>query len=207
MPKHNLTPVASTVLQEIFSALHLPGAVTINQAVITALEKRRREAINVLITELHKGGLDAMQFSQEEADEFVQILLRFRDAVEKGTARDNLRFLAQVVVGAKRKQALTFDKFQKWANILESLTRDEILLLGTVICVVKARGPNDGFWSQLLLEAAPIFMTEDKTESLSAALTRTGLILPASGYGKLVYGPNTPDLIELSELADLELSA
>jgi len=41
--------------------------------------------------------------------------------VEKGTAKENLDLLSNVIVGLKRNRLFEFDRFQKWCTILEWL--------------------------------------------------------------------------------------
>jgi hypothetical protein len=111
---------------------HKPPLATIKELVNAAFEKRVKDAKEVLIAELRKGADLSEIKTDKEASEFVQMLLRFSDAVQKGAARRNLQLLARVIRGLKNNRTLDSDKFQKWANILESLTRDEILLLASV---------------------------------------------------------------------------
>jgi len=54
-----------------------------------------------------------------------------------GAARENLRLLAQVIVGLKKNKALEPDKFRKWANILEQLTRDELMVIGKAVSIKR----------------------------------------------------------------------
>ena len=46
-----------------------------------------------------------------------------------------MRLLAQVIVGLKKNKALDPDKFRKWANTLEQLTRDELIVLGKAVAI------------------------------------------------------------------------
>jgi hypothetical protein len=132
------------------------------------------------------------------------------DAVSKGTARRNLRLMSQVVVGLKRNRLFEFDNFQRWANVLETLTRDEILVLGSAYRLLK-QGVQDQLagrreavvWVGLQNELVPQpFKTKIDLEAVCAALARTGLVTPMSAYGGMVYLFNN-GVAQLGALADL----
>jgi hypothetical protein len=86
--------------------------------------------------------------TQAFRDPMVDILLRFSKAISDGTARDNLKLLAQVIAGLKKNKALQPDKFRKWAGVLEPLTRDELIVLGTAYRLIKEDPTldHDSFW-------------------------------------------------------------
>jgi len=96
------------------------------------IKERNKRTFEILLEELQKVRDENITFAENEVHEFVQMVLRLSDAVEKGTARRNLRLMAQVIAGLKRNRAFEFDNFQRWATVLETLTRDEILVLGTL---------------------------------------------------------------------------
>jgi hypothetical protein len=115
------------------------------------------------------------------------MMMRFAKAAEEGTARQNLKLLAQVIFGLKRNRTFEFDKFQACANVLETLTRDEILFLGHFL----ARGPLSGTFDNL------------QAEALAAGLTRTGMLLPFSTLGSTNYAP-APRQFEICDLAQID---
>jgi hypothetical protein len=98
------------------------------------------------------------------------------------------------------------DKFRKWANVLEQLTRDELMVLGKAIAIMRGMGtafiPGD-FWKRLRSDLEASGYQPPIIEPLCASLSRTGLLLPASAYGGMIYMP-TPWLQELGTLADIE---
>ena len=121
---------------------------------------------------------------------------------------DDLRLLAQVIAGLKKNKARDPDKYRKWANALKTLTRDEIIVIGMDYRARKAiqeAGPKaaDDFWQRLekSLEAGRYSKTE--VQALCASLLRTGLLI---AFGGLV-SMDTPWLVELGELANLEAAA
>jgi hypothetical protein len=165
-----------------------------------SIEKRNREAFCVIVSELERGQSQGVTFGEDDVNDFVQMVLRIVDAIGKGTANRNLRLLAQVIVGLKRCQAFEFDRFQKWANVLETLTRNEIIFLGRAYNVLQKKGH---FWSLLRDELVPKTFSGMELAQVSAALLRTGLLLPVPALGELSYTA-TDALRELGELAELK---
>ena len=138
---------------------------------------------------IENGRREDIEFGENDADELVQMLMRFWHASEIGTARENLELLAKVIVGLKRNQALVFDQFQNYANTLESLTRDEILLIGIVYDTIKEGNVEAKF--EIMREALKPTFDLGTIFSLFASLTRTGLFIPSSAYGGLIYYPSS----------------
>ena len=110
----------ATLAEEVLSALHWPGASILERAVTAALERRRAEVRNMLLEAIRREGIENLQFEEGEADDLVQMMMRFAKASEEGVARANLKLLAQVIIGLKRNHAFEFDKFQSCANVLEN---------------------------------------------------------------------------------------
>lgn len=142
MSNEKLGQSVAAIALDVLSAFHIPGTSTLGLTVQRVLDRRRDEAINVIVEAISAS--QPIEFHESEADEFVQMLLRFNQAVQSGAARQNLRLLAQVIVGLKKKQLFSCDEFQRWARILEDLTRDEILLLGTAYLVALERPDDSG---------------------------------------------------------------
>jgi hypothetical protein len=135
--------------------------------------------------------------------ELVQMLLRFSSAVDGGAAHKNLRLLAQVIFGLKRNKTFEYDKFSKWANILQTLTRSEILFLGAAYRLMNE--PRNEFWNKLRESLSSNF-SFDELHEVAESLTRTGLILPIPALGGMHYVAS-PGLKELGQLAERELTS
>ena len=143
-----------------------------------------------------------------DVDPLIEIILRFSKAVADGAARENLKFLAQVIAGLKKHKALQGDQFRRWCAILEHLTRDELLVVGLSQVIKKqidAGGPNaaNDFWQRLEPALEKAGYEKGEIAALSASVSRTGLLTPVSAFGGMVYMP-TPWLDQLGALADLE---
>jgi hypothetical protein len=204
----DLLPFGAAIAGDVLSFFKLPGGNTLGGFASLYLQKIRKEAADILIEEVSKGSDEPINFNETDADPLIEIIYRFSKAVADGAARENLRLLAQVIAGLKRNKALEADKFRKWANTLEQLTRDELVAIGKAISIwrkMMAAGPKTSgeFWEKLRAELEASGYERSTVEPLCASLSRTGLILPMSAYGGMVYMP-TPWLEELGQLADVE---
>jgi len=190
------------IIKDLLHTLHLPGAETLGALVEKEIEERNRAIFNILLQELQKVRDDDVTFEENDVHDFVQMVLRLDDAVSKGTARRNLRLMSQVLVGLKRNRLFEFNNFQRWANVLEALTRDEILVLAAAYRLIK--GGVADVWQALNKELVPdTFKTDVDLQAVCAALARTGLVLPMSAWGGMVYRFNK-GVARLGALADLE---
>jgi hypothetical protein len=110
--------------------------------------------------------------------------------------------LSQVIIGLKRNRLFEFDNFQRWANVLETLTRDEILVLGTIYRLMQREGHP---WSLLKDELVPAtFKKQSELDAVCASLMRTGLVVPASAFSGIAYN-FSDEIRQLGALAELEL--
>jgi hypothetical protein len=190
------------IVKDLLHALHLPGAETLGALVEKEIEERNRSTFEMLLTELQKARDEGVAFEENDVHDFAQMVLRLHDAVSKGTARRNLRLMSEVIVGLKRNRLFEFDNFQRWANVLETLTRDEILVLAAAYRLMM-QGVQD-VWAGLQSELVPQpFKTKIDLEAVCAALPRTGLVIPMSAWGGIVY-LFTNGVAQLGALADLE---
>src|ERR1700730_1287808 len=156
--KKEMVPFGSAIVGDVLSVFQVPGAGFLGKLGDKYLERKRKEAAEVLIAEVANGYHGPISFADSDADPLIEIIYRFSKAVADGAARENLRLLAQVIAGLKKNKALEPDKFRKWANILEQLTRDELMVIGKAIAIGRELGaarvhltPGD-FWKRLKSE-------------------------------------------------------
>jgi hypothetical protein len=197
------------IVEDVLHALHVPGAVTLGALVEAQIKKRNQRTFETLLEEIKNARDEGVTFEENDVHDFVQMVLRLSDAVEKGTARRNLRLLAQVIIGLKRYRLFAIDNFQRWAAVLETLTRDEILVLGAVYRLMQ-REPRERYimlWGFLIGELVPkTFKEVAELQAVCASLVRTGLVLPAHAHGAEAY--MFPETIkQLGKLTQLEAAA
>jgi hypothetical protein len=210
MSGKEMVPWGAAVVSDVLSALQMPGGSFIGKLGDKYLERKQKEAAEILIEEVSKGSPEPINFTDSNADPMIEIIYRFLKAAADGAARENLRLLAQVIAGLKRNKALEPDKFRKWANILEQLTRDELIVIGKAISISRrmasegvAFNPSE-FGNRLRSEIMRSGYQSTEVDPLCASLGRTGLLLGASGYGGMMVFLPTPWLDELAALADVE---
>ncbi len=190
-------PLGAAVAADVLSALHLPGGSSLKLVADRYLAKRRKEAADILISEVSDGGLHGhIPFDAHDVDPLIEIIFRFSKAVSDGAANDNLLFLAQVIAGLKKNRSLDADAFRRWAGILEGLTRDELLLIGKAVVIERhifeqqhAGGDKvaNDFWQKLQEKMKAAGYGGGEINALCATVSRTGLIIPVSAYGGTAY--------------------
>jgi hypothetical protein len=210
MSGKEIVPWGAAIVGDVLSVFQTPGSGFLGKLGDKYLERKQTEAAEILIEELRKGSSGPVDIAESDVNPLIEIMYRFGKAVADGAARENLRLLAQIIAGLKSKKALEPDKFRKWCNILEQLTRDELMVIGKAVAIRRklvAAGPGaqNDFWQQL---SAQLEASGYKTAifSLCASVSRTGLLLPVSALGGVIYMPS-PWLEELGELADVEAMA
>jgi hypothetical protein len=211
MGAKDMIPFGSAIAGDVLSVIQIPGGGFLGKLGDKFLERKRKEAAEILIEEVSNGFHGSIEFEEYDVDPLIEIIHRFSKAVSDGAARENLKLLAQVIAGLKKNKALQSDKFRKWCGILEQLTRDELMVIGKSVAIrreIAAAGTNaaNDFWQRL--EPALVASHYEKNEigALCASVSRTGLIIPVSAIGGMVYVP-APWLDELGRLADLESMA
>lgn len=136
------------------------------------------------------GNGDAIIIDAEEVDNFVAITHRYFRAAQEGSARLNLRIMAQVIAGQKIDGRLSADEFLQHAEILASLSVNEIVLLGTFYALyqeILKQGKFDhdaaaDATKQVLQKLVPRpFESIKEVMATAHAVTRTGLLLPHPG--------------------------
>jgi hypothetical protein len=89
----------TAMVKDVLDALHLPGGETLGALVEKEIEDRNKATLNVLLEELGKARDEGVTFEENDVHDFVQMILRLLDAINKGAARRNLRLMAQVICG------------------------------------------------------------------------------------------------------------
>lgn len=88
----------------MLGAVGIPIGGTLVKIADKWLERKKREASEILIAEIAKGSQGPINFSESDTDPLIEITYRFSKAAADGAARENLRLLAQVIAGLKRKK-------------------------------------------------------------------------------------------------------
>ncbi|MFP9136466.1 hypothetical protein ACLI1C_04710 [Devosia sp. XGJD_8] len=144
------------------------------------------------------------------AEDVAAVTFRYMRSAVEGTARLNLRLMAATASGQARGGDLYADQFLRWADLIASLRREEIIVLATLFrewTVFKGPGVNKlGAWAiaQEALEASEGMDTKT-SDAYGTACLRTGLVQMATGSlggGHSIFP--TALLGEFVRLADIE---
>lgn len=186
------------------------GLAAVLKAVMTRREKVARETLLAELANTGRLPVDA------EIDDCVAILYRYARAAQEGTARLNLRLLAAVFAGQVREREIVADDFLHYADMLASLRRRDVVVLGTLLRITEDPGDERLENAQKIHIAAigelvpSVFDTAADYNATAAALQRTGLVVGVAmggGFGPggaaILYRP-TALLFELHRLVDIE---
>ncbi|WP_190237465.1 hypothetical protein [Rhizobium sp. R635] len=184
-------------------SLLVPGGGLFSKLADGYVAKRRQEAIEVCLEELSRG---KEEYVEADMEPFVVILLRYSKAVADGASMKNLRILAQIIAGLKKNKALSGDLFQRWAGILEHMTRDELMLIGQGIIIEQTSGSNvqdlnKDFWNLITEKMITGGYSKEELSALGASVSRYGLLVPVSAWDGILYVPS-PWLADLARLVD-----
>ncbi|MFG1364062.1 hypothetical protein [Xanthobacter versatilis] len=189
-------------------SIFVPGSGTLTHIVNKVIERRRERAAEILLQELSSGLHGPVIFDNLDVEPVVAMTLRISRAVSDGTSMRNIRFLAQVVAGLKKNRLLSEDAFLKWSKIVESLTRDELLVVGFAYRATLHRKGGDerevdtAFRDALTDMCRAAGIDDNERTFLCAAVSRTGLLVPVSAWNGTAYHPSKL-LRELGTLIDL----
>jgi hypothetical protein len=198
----------SAAVEEVVNLAKLPGGRLLGVAIEQLFRHRVEVARDILLDELRGGD---KTLAAAEIEEVAAILYRYMRAAQEGGARLNLRLMAKVIAGQAHRGNLLADEFLYYADMLASLRREEVLVLGTLYrhwqsdSVQRAEENTrpDAAMTAAKEELIPnIFRDEEEFLATLEAATRTGLVTYISGFGR-VYRVS-PLMNRLYALAPLE---
>ncbi len=181
----------SALIGDIAGAFDVFGGSVAGIAVQNLFKIRLSAAREILLLEISAGEKDIWEAC--EVDEVAAIVYRYMRAAQEGTARTNLRLLARIIAGQKAAKVLRADEFLYYADIIDSLRYEEIIVLGKLhksfneqIEKEKANQLDTKEISRAATEAyrrtqketieSGVFSTEDEYVATCGALVRTGLV-------------------------------
>lgn len=158
------------------------------------LRRRAVHARDILLDVLRRG---ERTLSAPEVDETVAVLLRYGRAAQEGTARLNLRLMAKVIAGQVQQKVLYADEFLRHADIIASLRREEVILLGALqrhwaAPAVQAMANDHDRMNEakrlMLAELTPVpFIDIVELAATEDAIVRTGFLAGTEVFGGTIY--------------------
>ncbi|WP_417277440.1 hypothetical protein [Castellaniella sp.] len=203
--------VLAAAVGDALSAAFIPGGSIAGVALAAIFAKRLKAAREILLSELAAG---EKTLNDSDVEESAAIIYRYLKAAQEGAARLNLRLLAGVFAGQVRRRTIVADEFLYYADLLSSLRRDEIILLGTLerfAIEVRNEGissDDDGFATQVSTRTRSAlipsqFLDQEHYSAVAGALLRTGFVIGLSGWGTMVIIPSKL-MADLSQLVEIE---
>lgn len=173
------------------------------------IQKKLDQARDILLEEIAVNQLDPLHAAQDDA---IAIIYRYMLAVRDGAARRNLRLLARVVCGLGQRDRLFADEFNKYAEALSRLSRDEILVVGTLHvfkkCVRKLNPEKHiiaNYWPYVLERLVPDeFPTNEHVLGICCSAQRSGLVVNGIDFDSTAYYGASPFMDEVAELVDFQ---
>jgi hypothetical protein len=206
-----LPEIIGALVSDAFEISGWHGGSVAGTAITRYFRRRAEQARDILFEEMRQEKIFDVQAASE--DDAIAVIVRYLRAAREGTARLNLRLLAKAIAGKLRSGNLVADEFLQYAEVLATLTRDEIILLGTMYRYLKAP-PRTGFqdpWTLTLRELTGSGLEHEFIFTVAAKALRSGLLYPMFGAGGLGGGQYgalsfrvSPLFAELGETVDFD---
>ncbi len=192
-----LAKTIAAIARDCWSLAGLPGASTGGAALERLLGRRRRMAQEIFLHELRCG--DRHLLGAEDVDEAAAMLFRYLRAAQEGTARLNLRLMAKIMRGLTAERPIYADQFLRYADLVASLTREEVILVATLYAKAKDLKDRPGRRQEALTlakgELVPrVFDSEDRFYAVMAAASRTGLVITGGWSDQFCTTPLMDDV-------------
>ncbi len=166
------------------------------------LQRRVETSRELLLEELSRG--DILPPEAAARDDAVAVIYHYVRSACVGTARVNLRLLAQAIAGRLRSKTLVAGEFLLHADALSALSRDEIILLATMYRIhnqFRDAPTIKSLWPETVQELEAFDWSKDRVQGVAGRALRSGYVLAASAWGGLAFGPS-PLLLSLCETVD-----
>jgi hypothetical protein len=216
-----LPEIIGAFVSDTFELTGWHGGLFAGMAIARYLRRRTEQARDILLAELRRANISDAQAASE--DDAIAVIIRYFRAAREGAARLNLRLLASAIAGKLQSRRLVADEFLQYAEALGSLTREEVIVLGTMYrywtaqqsCAAagahKTEDRHSDPWEQTLRELIELAMNEELISTVASRAQRSGLLYPMYGrvgyvaarYGNLSFRVS-PLLVDLCRTVDFE---
>ncbi|MGQ3300296.1 hypothetical protein [Reyranella sp.] len=207
----NLTDVLGSIT-ETADWMKSGGILPVGRAALNAYLKRRSaEAQQILFEELRSGGYPPEQVAAE--DDGIAVIHGYVRAAWEGRARVNLRLLAKAITGQLQVGTLVADEFYLYAESLAGLSRDEVILVSTLLrhhpklpdVPEEEAGEREkqSPWLATMAEMEAKGWQKDKVAAVASRCLRSGFVIAQSAWGGLAFKVS-PLLLDLSKTVDFD---
>jgi hypothetical protein len=209
-----------TTLPEIIGALvtdgleaaGVPGASLGGLAVMRYFRRRSEQAREILLEELRHANITNIETASE--DDAVAVIVRYLRAAREGAARLNLRLLAKAIAGKLQIGWLVADEFLDHAEALASLSRDEVIIVGTIFRMWTQQQQELGMnpnavhlvdpWAATQRHLSEQGMNSDLVWASATRAQRSGLIFTGQSFDDARTFRVSPTLMNLGKTVDFD---
>ena len=208
--------IATSSILDILSLFEIPTS-SIQELWKAHCERKLAESRDILFDEITGGN-----FNNIADDDKISLMHRYTLAAMNGAARLNLRLLAKAInsiaKGEQLPSPIYANEFNRYAQILETLSNEEIYLLAQLhkmreddLEYIKLhneppKGINANYFTKLIVEYE--YSHPEKAREIKAtagALLRTGLVSQEGvGFGGANIYALTPFFDKIIELVDFQ---
>jgi len=200
-----LPEIIGALVSDVFEITGTHGGSIAGAAIGRYFRRRAEQARDILFEELGGGNITDLQAASE--DDAIAVIVRYLGAAREGMARLNLRLLAKAMAGKLKSGSLVADEFLQYADALGSLSREEILVIGTMyemwaahqaLAVTDPAEASNRYgdpWARTSQELMRLGMKEEVISAAASRAQRSGLIYPLSRIGGFSDHAAAGDLI------------
>jgi hypothetical protein len=198
----NLPGILGGLLADI-----VPGGSVVSEAAKSYIQRRVEAARDILVDELRRGAISADHVAVNDA--LIGVMFRYGRAAYEGSARVNLRLLAKAIRGQLLSGKLIADEFFRYADILASLSREEIVFLGALYRVGEGKvgaelhNVTTAEWASVVDTMSAAGLDKNAVYPTALRCLRTGFVIAMPAVGILNTAPS-PLLMELGKIVDFD---
>jgi hypothetical protein len=158
---------------------------TISLAIRKLLDHRQQVALDILLEGIAAGRINP---ADVPPDSLAAPVYRYLRSAREGAARLNLRLLARLIAGQAENGHLIADEFLYYADMIETLRREEIVLIAHLYQDMQRERIAPTIptmtWEQKTAALLPYpFRTNQDVVAVAHAASRTGILIPHDGWG------------------------
>jgi hypothetical protein len=189
-----LPEIIGALVSDAFELTGSHGGSVAGLAIGRYFRRRVEQARDILIEELRHANISDVQAASE--DDAIAVIVRYLRAAREGAARLNLLLLARAIVGQLQSGTLVADEFLQYAEALASLSREEIVVIGTMYKLWSTHEASASanpraaasLWEETVRELMSGGMSAELVITTAARAQRSGLIYGLSAPTGVMHG-------------------
>jgi hypothetical protein len=163
------------------------------------IKKRERDGFRIMEEAFQTGSQHPCTVDPES---FAGMIYRYHRAMIEGTARVNLRIIANLIKGISSTDDLLADEFLHFADVIASFRREELVLLAVLYRLTLASTKEDQYaWDEVVTELVPHpFKSSNELAGIATGVARSGFLIDADRIGGAAFllSPVGLDIIRMT---------